>query len=78
MWALSLLVAVPALTQRGPIPSTHLEALLGAAAVGAVWAELFCIKSLLVFEPAPGKPGAVEAPLWNLAHVRALNPMIKP
>ena len=69
---LSLLIAVPALTQRGPIPSTHLEALLGAAAVGAVWAELFCIKSLLIFEPRPAKADGVEL-LWNLTHVRASN-----
>ena len=72
VWALSLLIAVPALVQQGPIPSTHLEALLGAAACGAVFAELFCIKSLLTFEPRePPSDTDVSEPLWNLKHVRS-------
>ena len=71
VWVLSLLVAVPVLIHRGTIPSTHLEALLGAAACGAVFAELFCIKSLLIFEPRVARTDTdVSEPLWNLKHVR--------
>ena len=53
VWVASLAVAVPVVA-RAPwmaIPSAHVEILAGAAAVGSVCAELFMIKSLLVFEP---------------------------
>lgn len=49
----------------------HVEVLSGAAAVGSVFAELFMIKSLLVFDPeAHNRKG--QAPLnlsWNVALV---------
>lgn len=44
VWGLSLLIAAPVLLSARLIPDSHVEALLGAAAVGAVFAELFMIK----------------------------------
>lgn len=44
IWGLSLLIAAPVLLSARLIPDSHVEALLGAAAVGAVFAELFMIK----------------------------------
>ena len=43
-WGLSLMIAAPVLLSARLIPDSHVEALLGAAAVGAVFAELFMIK----------------------------------
>ena len=37
--------------QRRFIPPAHVEILAGAAAAGSLFAELFMIKSLLVFDP---------------------------
>ena len=53
IWVASLLVAVPVAVHKPwmGIPSAHVEILAGAAAVGSVFAELFMIKSLLVFDP---------------------------
>lgn len=53
VWATSILIAAPiALHQRWlTIPTAHVEVLAGAAAIGSVFAELFMIKSLLVFDP---------------------------
>jgi hypothetical protein len=53
-WAASILVAVPVLLhkQSAHIPGSHTEILSGAAAVGSMFAELFMIQSLLVFDPA--------------------------
>jgi len=53
-WAASILVAVPVLLhkQSARIPGSHTEILSGAAAVGSMFAELFMIQSLLVFDPA--------------------------
>jgi hypothetical protein len=45
VWGLSLLIAAPVLLSARLIPDSHVEALLGAAAVGAVFAELFMIKA---------------------------------
>ena len=44
-WGLSLMIAAPVLLSARLIPDSHVEALLGAAAVGAVFAELFMIKA---------------------------------
>ncbi len=71
---LSLLVAVPVLSVSIPVRATHKEALLGAGAVGGVFAELFCIKSLLTFDPVQPPTGAIDTasqPKWNIAHVSA-------
>ena len=38
------MIAAPVLLSARLIPDSHVEALLGAAAVGAVFAELFMIK----------------------------------
>ena len=53
IWSASILVAVPVLLQskRLQIPTSHTEVLSGAAAVGSIFAELFMIQSLLVFDP---------------------------
>ena len=76
MWAGSVLIALPVATSRPwkAIPLAHVEALSGAAAFGTVFAELFMIKSLLVFDPQPW-PGKAKAddqsdveppsPMWN-------------
>ncbi len=37
--------------RRQWMPATHVELLAGAAAAGSLFAELFMIKSLLVFDP---------------------------
>ena len=60
---------MPVALQRRFIPPAHVEILAGAAAAGSLFAELFMIKSLLVFDPdaaaaarraarkrAPGEP----------------------
>lgn len=44
------------------IPVAHVELLAGAAAIGSVFAELFMIKSLLVFDPKDPVEGE-EGPL---------------
>lgn len=44
VWGLSLMIAAPVLLSARLIPDSHIEALLGAAATGAVFAELFMIK----------------------------------
>jgi hypothetical protein len=57
------------------IPASHLEALTGAAAVGAVFAELFMIKSLLIFDPKSswrswGRSSSDVPSSWNVDLVR--------
>ena len=53
VWTASILIAAPVSLHRQwiNIPTAHVEVLAGAAAVGSVFAELFMIKSLLVFDP---------------------------
>ena len=51
VWAASVLLEVPVALQRRFIPPAHAEILAGAAAAGSLFAELFMIKSLLVFDP---------------------------
>lgn len=53
MWATSILIAAPVALHKQwlNIPTAHVEVLAGAAAIGSVFAELFMIKSLLVFDP---------------------------
>jgi hypothetical protein len=43
------------------IPAAHVEILAAAAAVGSVFAELFMIKSLLVFDPKTDEPSADDS-----------------
>ena len=63
IWAASVLVAAPVLLYQksAGVPESHTEILSGAAAVGSMFAELFMIQSLLVFDPVPtpaeGQPG---------------------
>ena len=66
VWAASLAVAAPVVLRQPwmAIPSAHVEILAGAAAVGSVCAELFMIKSLLVFDPkvdAEGHAGSDDS-----------------
>ena len=53
IWGASILAALPILRNynTAAVPLLHGEAIAGAAAVGSVFAELFMIKSLLVFNP---------------------------
>ncbi|CAL8469789.1 g9331 [Coccomyxa elongata] len=53
VWATSILIAAPIALHKQwlNIPTAHVEVLAGAAAIGSVFAELFMIKSLLVFDP---------------------------
>jgi hypothetical protein len=75
VWAASILVALPVTVRRQWMPTTHVELLAGAAAAGSLFAELFMIKSLLVFDPdaaarerdarkrgAPGPDAGVASP----------------
>ena len=54
----SIAVAAPVVLHKPwmNIPTAHVEILAGAAAVGSVFAELFMIKSLLVFDPKTDEP----------------------
>ena len=78
-----MLVAFPVALrhwQRMVIKEAHLEVLSGAAATGAVFAELFMIKSLLVFDPLQRVRGGLRSlseedseppsPAWNTSRVR--------
>jgi len=74
VWGLSLTIAAPVLL-GARVPETHVEALLGAAAIGAVFSLLFMIKGLLIFDPHPGPKadgrdsctGDLAVPRWNMA-----------
>ncbi len=76
VWGLSLTIAAPVLL-GARVPDTHVEALLGAAAIGAVFSLLFMIKGLLIFDPHPGPKadgrdsatGDLAVPRWNMALV---------
>ena len=63
VWVASLAVAAPVVLWQPwmAIPSAHVEILAGAAAVGSVCAELFMIKSLLVFDPKVAGDGHAAA-----------------
>lgn len=63
----SIFVALPVLIRtHKAVRASHAEILSGSAATGAVFAELFMIKSLLVFNPK-AKPASDESssPRWN-------------
>ena len=53
IWVAALAVALPVALHKKwlDIPYAHVEILAGAAAIGSVIAELFMIKSLVVFDP---------------------------
>ncbi len=53
IWVAALAVALPVALHNKwlDIPYAHVEILAGAAAIGSVIAELFMIKSLVVFDP---------------------------
>ena len=81
VWLGSLLIALPVASARPwkAIPLAHVEALSGAAAFGTVFAELFMIKSLLVFDPQPRPPKPKQddlpdsqppSPMWNRSRVQ--------
>ena len=54
------------------IRAAHVEILSGSAATGAVFAELFMIKSLLVFNPkAKATTDESGSPRWNTSRVCA-------
>lgn len=69
IWAASTLVAVPVLLQCNTmqIPESHTEILSAAAAVGSVFAELFMIQSLLVFDPKVNSSSSEQpsSPAYN-------------
>ena len=53
IWVAAVAVALPVALHKKwlKIPNAHVEILAGAAAIGSVIAELFMIKSLVVFDP---------------------------
>ena len=53
IWVAALAVALPVALHKKwlAMPHAHVEVLAGAAAIGSVIAELFMIKSLVVFDP---------------------------
>ena len=75
VWSASILVAVPVLVQNPGlhIPASHTEVLSAAAAVGSIFAEMFMIQSLLVFDPKVAKAqdvnGEPGSPVYNRNHV---------
>lgn len=71
IWLASIFVALPVLIRtHKAIRASHAEILSGSAATGAVFAELFMIKSLLVFNPK-ARPTSDESssPRWNTSMV---------
>jgi hypothetical protein len=81
IWVAALAVALPALHHKWlSIPNAHVEVLAGAAAIGSVIAELFMIKSLVVFDPKISAEvttnGHVEdptSPRYNRSRVRSFH-----
>lgn len=74
IWVASIFVALPVLIRtHKAVRATHAEILSGSAATGAVFAELFMIKSLLVFNPRC-KPASDDSssPRWNTSLVCTL------
>lgn len=67
IWVASIFVALPVLIRtHKAIRAAHVEVLSGSAATGAVFAELFMIKSLLVFNPrAKAETDTSASPRWN-------------
>ena len=64
IWVAALAVALPVALHRRwlMIPHAHVEVLAGAAAIGSVIAELFMIKSLVVFDPKISTDVATNGP----------------
>lgn len=73
IWVASIFVALPILIRtHKAVRATHAEILSGSAATGAVFAELFMIKSLLVFQPKARHTGdESSSPRWNTSLVCA-------
>lgn len=77
IWVASVLIAFPILleSRRAQFPGSHAEILSAAAAVGSVFAELFMIKSLLVFDPKTkfGSTGSQQpaSPAYSRSAVNA-------
>jgi len=71
IWVASIFVALPVLLRtHKAIRAAHVEILSGSAATGAVFAELFMIKSLLVFNPkAKATDDESSSPRWNTSRV---------
>ncbi len=71
IWVASIFVALPLLLRtHKAIRAAHVEILSGSAATGAVFAELFMIKSLLVFNPkAKATDDESSSPRWNTSRV---------
>ena len=77
-WAASILVAAPVLLYQksAGMPESHTEVLSSAAAVGSMFAELFMIQSLLVFDPVhPPDGGRPGAPTYNRRAVGPFPPL---
>ena len=72
-------MAVPVLLKEKSrhIPGSHTEILSSAAAVGSVFAELFMIQSLLVFDPAVCRVPD-EQPASPMYNRRAVSPSRHP
>lgn len=71
IWVASIFVALPVLIRtHKAVRASHAEILSGSAATGAVFAELFMIKSLLVFQPKARQTGdESSSPRWNTSLV---------
>ncbi|DBB16381.1 hypothetical protein WJX82_004098 [Trebouxia sp. C0006] len=71
IWVASIFVALPLLLHtHKAIRAAHVEILSGSAATGAVFAELFMIKSLLVFNPkAKATDDESSSPRWNTSRL---------
>jgi hypothetical protein len=79
VWIAAILVATPVALHKHwvSIPTSHVELLAGAAAIGSVFAELFMIKSLLVFDPNPAVNGdSPISPRYRTSRVRLIVPKI--
>lgn len=83
VWTASILIAAPVSLHRQwlTIPTAHVEVLAGAAAIGSVFAELFMIKSLLVFDPkvpventsAPTSPRYKSSRVMHNLHIQHID-----
>ena len=74
LWGASVLLALPVLAKLGAhLDRSQTDLVSSASAIGSVFAELFMVKSLLVFDPpqdaAQGQLGRKKSAEWRRTRV---------
>ena len=76
LWGASVLLALPVLAKLGAhLNRNQTDLVSSASAIGSVFAELFMVKSLLVFDPpqeAAERLGRRKSAEWRRTRVRML------